>query len=116
MQPVVISSSKVLKLKAIHNKELRLSIRHSVVISSSKVLKLKAIHNFETGGTMIAEVVISSSKVLKLKAIHNKKILQESEADVVISSFLCELWWLNFLKSCSWDTVLFCNWLVCCGL
>ena len=42
---VVISSSKVLKLKAIHNMLIRSYIYDLVVISSSKVLKLKAIHN-----------------------------------------------------------------------
>ena len=68
---VVIVSSKIIILKAIHNSFVYSLIKSGVVIVSSKIIILKAIHNHKWRRDYIGSVVIVSSKIIILKAIHN---------------------------------------------
>ena len=41
------------------------------VVTMSKILKMKAIHNVSCRSTLTSEAVVTMSKILKTKAIHN---------------------------------------------
>ena len=69
----MISGSKIMIMKAIHNQGRGFISDGQVVISSSKIMIMKAIHNFAIKFCYISLVVISSSKIMIMKAIHNSQ-------------------------------------------
>ena len=48
-------------------------IRTRAVVTMSKVVKMKAIHNFGFDIYEYADAVVTMSKVVKMKAIHNRE-------------------------------------------
>ena len=65
----VVSGSKILRLKAIHNSPAIQCRQGSDVVSGSKILRLKAIHNCTRSLDLSGVDVVSGSKILRLKAI-----------------------------------------------
>ena len=50
------------------------------VVTMSKILKMKAIHNDEARRKEIEKPVVTMSKILKMKAIHNDRSSIKSKA------------------------------------
>ena len=67
----VVTMSKILKMKAIHNCVFRCPKDFCAVVTMSKILKMKAIHNLPRYSPNVCGAVVTMSKILKMKAIHN---------------------------------------------
>ena len=72
---VVLYNTKILKMKANHNRQMKYDVVKIVVLYNTKILKMKANHNIIVIEELCLCVVLYNTKILKMKANHNKQSL-----------------------------------------